>query len=724
MTGGLLQMISSGKQDIYLTIKPEITFFKKVFRRYTNFATELIRIKSDQDTEYNNINTFTINIGDCIGRCYLEIDLPNLYFSDKYITNTNYINYKQAQINNTNTMITKWSNYYNNLKGYVDIELQLYRQLMSLLQSVNITINGLKDSTNRFNIANKTGKDNYKNKIDPTVYSKINMTGYINSIDRMVTSVVPNPNPTIYITIDEITLQLDAMYKNMIRYLTYYNNKVCYFQDRLSILTSPNQINFNYAEYLGHNFFENFVLEIGGQEITRYTNEILHINQMHSIKEDYMKNYKEMIGMIPELTTFTTTPKGNYKLLVPTIFWFNKDTGSSLPLVALQYSTVKISVKINPKNKIVCFQNFELMFDKIVTITIDAMNGYYIDKKLIYRNYTIDSINMVINYKCILINEELLRIVFPDLTANEINILLTSAGTMYTWNEITKIVHPELTMEQIQTMNGPSGLTTQYTINKNQWVAFMINITDPSYNTLAPKVGSYYPYIDYNVYYGMVPNPTISMVCETVYLDDVERAKFANSKLEYVVENFDENIYKIPYQNTFDCELSFINPCKELLWFYQPQIFIDGLTQYGQNISLQYDMIKYFKNELVTKHKLMFNSYDVLMENINNFFYTYTLSNKLLNNVLPSGVYYNAFCLSPENTQPSGTVNLTEIKGKQYQVTFNPTFLAEYKEFLKKLYGSNTNLINSKLSITLRFISKNYDLFIVNKGAAKLLFSI
>jgi hypothetical protein len=720
MTGGLLQMISSGKQDIYLTINPEITFFKKVFRRYTNFATELIRVKPDQDTDYNNINTFTINIGDCIGRCFLEIDLPNISFSDKYITNTNYINHKQAVTNNINNMITKWTNYYNNLKGYCDIELQLYRQLINILQSVNVTINTLKDTTNRFNMQNKSAKDNYKNKVDPIVYNKINITGYINSINKMVTDIVPNPNPNLYITITEITIQLNAMYDNMVRYLTYYNNKINYFQAKLP----SNQINFNYAEFLGHNFFEYFTLEIGGQEITRYSNEILHINQMHCIKPDYMKNYMEMIGMIPQLTTFDPSAKGNYKLLVPSIFWFNKDTGSSLPLVALQYATVKVGVKINPKNKIVCFQNFELMFDTIVNITLDAMNGYIINKKLIYRNYHADVVNMAINYSCILINDELLKFAFPDLTANEINVLLTTAGTQYTLNQITKIVHPEYTIEQIQTMNGPEGLTTQYTIDRNQWVAFMLNINDPIYTTLAPKVGSYYPYIDYNLYYGLVPTPTVNLVCETIYLDDVERAKFANSKLEYVVEDFDENIYKIPSQNTFDCELSFINPCKELLWYYQPQIYIDGLTQYGQNISLLFDTNRYFKNNLISKHKLMFNSYDVLMENINNMYYTYTLSNKYLNNTLPLGVYYNSFCLSPEETQPSGTVNLTEIKGKQYQVNFNPTFLAEYKEYLKKLYGSNTNLINSKLSITLRFISKNYDLFIVHKGTGRLLFSI
>ena len=57
MTGGLLQIISSGKQDIYLTINPEITFFKKVFRRYTNFSTELNRIVS----EFTDMFTMQLN---------------------------------------------------------------------------------------------------------------------------------------------------------------------------------------------------------------------------------------------------------------------------------------------------------------------------------------------------------------------------------------------------------------------------------------------------------------------------------------------------------------------------------------------------------------------------------------------------------------------------------------------------------------------------------------
>jgi hypothetical protein len=46
------------------------------------------------------------------------------------------------------------------------------------------------------------------------------------------------------------------------------------------------------------------------------------------------------------------------------------------------------------------------------------------------------------------------------------------------------------------------------------------------------------------------------------------------------------------------------------------------------------------------------------------------------------------------------------------------------EEFLNKLYGTNTNLINSKSNFQLRFISKYYDLFIINKGTSRLLFGI
>jgi len=43
MGGGLMQLVAYGAQDVYLTGNPQITFFKVVYRRYTNFSIESIR---------------------------------------------------------------------------------------------------------------------------------------------------------------------------------------------------------------------------------------------------------------------------------------------------------------------------------------------------------------------------------------------------------------------------------------------------------------------------------------------------------------------------------------------------------------------------------------------------------------------------------------------------------------------------------------------------------
>jgi hypothetical protein len=98
------------------------------------------------------------------------------------------------------------------------------------------------------------------------------------------------------------------------------------------------------------------------------------------------------------------------------------------------------------------------------------------------------------------------------------------------------------------------------------------------------------------------------------------------------------------------------------------------------------------------------------------------LSYKFLNNILPNGIYYNSFCLYPEETQPSGTVNLRHIKAKQYRLEFNPSFLTEYYNYLKTIYKNNNNLIENKKSIQLKFIAKSYNLLVINKGQAKLMF--
>ena len=47
MSGSKIQLVSIGFEDLYLTVDPQITFFKMVYKRYTNFSIETIKQKID-----------------------------------------------------------------------------------------------------------------------------------------------------------------------------------------------------------------------------------------------------------------------------------------------------------------------------------------------------------------------------------------------------------------------------------------------------------------------------------------------------------------------------------------------------------------------------------------------------------------------------------------------------------------------------------------------------
>lgn len=87
MTAGLLQLVTKGADDMFLTHDPQITLFKIVYRRCTNFC------KVEHVLNFQNVLTFskngTINIkslGDLANKMYLMIDLPDVIVNYYYLT--------------------------------------------------------------------------------------------------------------------------------------------------------------------------------------------------------------------------------------------------------------------------------------------------------------------------------------------------------------------------------------------------------------------------------------------------------------------------------------------------------------------------------------------------------------------------------------------------------------------------------------------------------------
>jgi hypothetical protein len=92
MTVGALLQLEYGNTDrmAFLTLNPQITHFKSVYKKYTNFATQFITLQPyaksavlawDQDTTY----TFKVpRDGDAIRDMYLTVELPDIYSDSNY----------------------------------------------------------------------------------------------------------------------------------------------------------------------------------------------------------------------------------------------------------------------------------------------------------------------------------------------------------------------------------------------------------------------------------------------------------------------------------------------------------------------------------------------------------------------------------------------------------------------------------------------------------------
>jgi len=77
MTGGLIQLVAKGHQDVFLTEDPQITFFKVVYRRHTNFSVECVPQRFIHKPNFGEKATCILTkSGDMISNMYLVVILP------------------------------------------------------------------------------------------------------------------------------------------------------------------------------------------------------------------------------------------------------------------------------------------------------------------------------------------------------------------------------------------------------------------------------------------------------------------------------------------------------------------------------------------------------------------------------------------------------------------------------------------------------------------------
>lgn len=100
---------------------------------------------------------------------------------------------------------------------------------------------------------------------------------------------------------------------------------------------------------LGNAFVKKVELEIGGQLIDRQYGEWMNIWSELTVPEGKRVGYDTMVGNTPDTSTETTP---STKLDVPLMFWFNRNPGLALPLIALQYHEVKLNLEMATQDEL------------------------------------------------------------------------------------------------------------------------------------------------------------------------------------------------------------------------------------------------------------------------------------------------------------------------------------------------------------------------------------
>jgi len=321
MGGGLLQLVAYGAQDVYLTGNPQITFFKVVYRRHTNFALESIQQTFNGSVGYGQRVTATISRnGDLISRAYLEIESSDTdlvpYFGLRVL--------KEAEVEIGGQRIDKhyseWMYIWNELtmpEGKKEAYFDMVGGSGSLSGGKYLEL-----KADKFNI------------IAPVV-----RPGLIHVITQNSTTNAPVPGTTVL----EITPVVDSAGTAIV---TIHNSSGYGALANLTgvkLLVDPQEFRI---------FKEDADDEV---QFIHNTNagDTINTSDPELIGDAAMTGLLDITAYfnLSSGASGSNPPEKLEKLYIPLQFWFCNNFGLALPLIGLQYHEVKINIQFEEAGK-------------------------------------------------------------------------------------------------------------------------------------------------------------------------------------------------------------------------------------------------------------------------------------------------------------------------------------------------------------------------------------
>ncbi|QKF93933.1 major capsid protein [Fadolivirus algeromassiliense] len=124
-------------------------------------------------------------------------------------------------------------------------------------------------------------------------------------------------------------------------------------------LGGKNLAKFAWIRKIGHYIIDQIWFKIDDQIVDKQYGEWLEI--WHTLTgriKKKEKGYNILTGNVPELYTYNTLIKNEYELVIPLQFWFCRNIGLSLPILALHNSDVRLYVKLKSFDDVSFYDEF------------------------------------------------------------------------------------------------------------------------------------------------------------------------------------------------------------------------------------------------------------------------------------------------------------------------------------------------------------------------------
>lgn len=384
------------------------------------------------------------------------------------------------------------------------------------------------------------------------------------------------------------------------------------------------KLKFAWVKHLGYYLIKSINIEIGGQVINKHYGEWLYIwNELTYKKTD---QYDKMIGNINKLNSFTNG-KDSYRIYVPLQFWFCQTPGLALPIINLQFSEVKINLELN--NVKDCYVNAPTNYITVYSDIVHYEPFEYIEQ-------TINNVKAVGQF-----------IYFDKLTKK----LYFNKISKQSFQSITSTIDAtdtELIYEEIRNETNKKYLLVGTTSRFESMMRF---------NTIE-QVNSFPRITNLNI-------KDCFLLIEYIFLDEMERTKFALNNHEYLINQVQYSGEKLIDSRFKRINLGFSHPCKEFVWVTQLQYqnllnkfnFTDNYNEKnGKNIIIN-ETINLNGNERVSYRNSKY------FDNIQKYQHHTNYDAK--------GINVYSFGLYPELQQPSGSCNMSKIDKIDLQIETN-----------------------------------------------------